>query len=386
VTTKLNRPGFRIICYLLAASAIFYFFYNHDSRRDTASQNVATARQAKLSNRPEQRSDRRWQSQPLNNRTQLLFAIARGQISAEDAWKQIEKLGVSSTEADSTKDSIIETIAKNEGAESALVFLNSHVGPGALRRRLLHSVFYNACNDLDGAAAVLDKLEFPKEELAVAIAAIGSSYVTHEKEGFSVRDVIKKLPSEAILPISNSLIYSWRHNTVAGTGLVREADARNLLQDISTSPIPQKEKDQILANVFDTLTGEFPDVAWKLMKEMPEQIGQVSKDTKESLISGMVSNNANKAFASLLEYTGPAKSELIEIAAYRVAKRDMADVSSVMNSIPSLMQGDAKDAFSLGIVKFSMESGNIDSAKSWMNHIEGEKARAAASKLISKVK
>ena len=377
------KPIFRILSSIAVILGIACIIIYQISRNDTMAENYNDPIRTSL----QQRSSGAHNQNSRNPKIKedLVYRIQQGTIDPEQSWQEIESSGYPSDKSDSLKNNVIRKIAETEGASKALEFLNSHVGPGSLRRRLLWAVFTNACDDLDGAAKALSSLEFPKEELPIALDGIGSSFIEHGRESFDLKSIIGKLPPDAIGTISNSLISTWRYKS-GESAVDREGDARQLFEDILSIKIPDEQKSTIVGGVFETLSSQFPEITWKLLNQNPSRFDSFAKNSKETLISSMVTSNPKEAIFSLVKFSGANNDEFIETGAYYLAQHDMADVAIVINSIPGLKDVEASDAFSVGIIKQSLENGDKESAKLWLNNIKDSKKRVQAELLISENK
>jgi hypothetical protein len=309
--------------------------------------------------------------------------MSNGIISADEAWQEIDADSrMSPAQKISTKGMIIRKIAKTKGATSALEFLNSHVGPGTLRARLLWPVFDDACNNLPEAAKALSKLEFPAEELRVAIDGIASSYVVNQRHDFDPSSLINHVPSSALPGIAKSIIFSLGRDD-SGNKEEINGQVINVFESLKDCALPQDEKNDALKEVFSALSADFPGTAWQILSQQKGPMPEYMHKNASQLIANMVAANPSEALNSIIQYNGESREELVQTAAYSIARRDMAEVTKVLQSVKGADAQIFYDAYATGVIKYSVEVNDLRSAADWLASIKGENERLRAEKFLN---
>lgn len=318
---------------------------------------------------------------PVRRNDEILSAVARNEISHEEAWNELLKSDSLPARRISDQSYIIRCLARENGAPAALEFLNSRVGPGTLRITLLSDVFADACNNLDDSLKALGLLEFPEEELEAAIEGIGSSYVTNERDGFDMDLVISKAPSSVLPEIARSVIFSLgRRNEENRTEIQGEAvriynAAANALGD-------RPENCLALEQIYGALISDFPMAAWKVLSTSPDTPPEHVTQSSRDLISAMVVEDPIVTMKEIAVFQGNDRTKFAEEAAYLIAKRNMADVNNVITSVPPLQQDEIGDFFAMGIIRYASEVDDTANAEAWTKTIRDPKLKLKAEQLL----
>lgn len=317
-------------------------------------------------------------------RISILMGVEAGEISPEDAWSSAEELDMPSHERDSMFQNILEKIAEDSGPVAALEFLNARVGPGALRYRLLHGVFSTAALDIDQAAAALGMLEFPDEEMSMALEAIAASYVIHDLEAFDSSAIFAKLPPEAIPSLAQSVFDSWQRGLSSPATDVY-GDALKMLHDAEALTSDDATRKSAEDGIISSLSTSHPNEAWRLITENEYYSSILSDSTRNGIVSRLIQENPTDGFSKIFAYNGEDRSQMIEHGVAQLALTDARKLETLLDEQPAFTADENRDAVAVGMIRFASAVSDREAGERWLSEIDDEKQRERGSLILSRI-